>query len=82
LISNYSIDAVPNQRDPDKRRVYFWLSKANKSKLQTAAERRGISVTQLFEELIADEVERQDKPKPKTKPKARRRANATAKANK
>ena len=49
-------------------------------KLQTAAERRGISVTQLFEELIADEVERQDKPK--TKPKPRRRATPTAKAKK
>ena len=70
MFSNYIDDAVPNQRDPEKRRVHFWLTEANKSKLKEAAERRGLTVTALFEELLADEVARQDKPKP------RRKANA------
>jgi hypothetical protein len=47
--------------------VHFWLSKTSKKSLQLAAERRGLSVTALFEEMIADEIDRQSKPKKKPK---------------
>ena len=54
---------MPNQRDPEKRRVSFWLDKAKKDRLQRVADEKGLTVTELVEEMLQREIEnkRQDK---------------------
>tara|TARA_B100001029_G_C14904077_1_gene362617 strand:- start:599 stop:784 length:186 start_codon:yes stop_codon:yes gene_type:complete len=54
---------LPNSRDPEKSLFNFWISKKNKAALKKAAERRGLSMTELLKELVDDEVKKQSEGK-------------------
>tara|TARA_B100000029_G_scaffold500200_1_gene571601 strand:+ start:1109 stop:1294 length:186 start_codon:yes stop_codon:yes gene_type:complete len=49
---------VPNVRHADRRAINLFIQKDSKAMLKAEADRRGISMTELIEEMIENEVRR------------------------
>ena len=54
---------MPNVRHVDRRAINLFIQKDSKAMLKAEANRRGISMTELVEEMIEHEVRRRQKGK-------------------